>query len=93
MKTIQPGQIDWTGFKSVLMHTLIGAGLAAVLEIIHYFTNINFGVYSSIATPAIVFITAFVKKLAETYSVVVPNTPVSPNADTGSVTPDTTLNE
>jgi hypothetical protein len=72
------GQIDWTGFKSVLMHTLTGAGIAIVLALIDTLSHHNWGNLEPMAIPFFVFITAFVKKSAETYTVTTPEPITTP---------------
>jgi hypothetical protein len=94
MKIYKFGEIDWVGFKSVLIHILVGALVAAFIKILEYISGLDFGVWGNmLIMPAITGVTSFLKKLGETYSVVIPNTPVTPNADTGAVIPDTTLTE
>lgn len=69
MKTYTFGKIDWTGFKSVLDHTIVGAAFALALALVDTLSHHNWGDMQPIVIPLFVFITAFIKKLAETYSV------------------------
>lgn len=91
MKTLGIGQIDWTGIKSALAHAAIGLGLSALLVLIGVLQMYSYGVYTPIVAMAFVFIVGFIKKLAQRYSVALPNTTVPVTDATGPVTPDSTL--
>lgn len=87
LKTFGFGKIDFTGFKSVLMHTFWGAMVAIVLALIDTLSHHNWGDLQPFAIPLFTFLTALVKKTAETYSVTQPDTTVKVTDDTGAVTP------
>ena len=80
LKTLGFGQIDWTGLKSVLLHTLVGAALSLALVLIGIFQTYSYGIWTPLIMTGFVFVTAFIKKTAETYSVVVPVVPTPTNA-------------
>lgn len=87
IKTYGLGSIDWTGFKSVLQHLGWSLLLTALFVIVSYFQGHDFGVYQIISVPLGTFFAAYIKKLAETYSVTLPDTTVKVTDNTGAVTP------
>ncbi len=88
MKTLKFGQIEVNGLKSVLIHTAWGFLFAVILAILDTLSHHNWGDLQPFAVPVIVFLTAFVKKTAETYSVTAEDSTVKVTEDTGSVTPE-----
>lgn len=92
MKTFGFGSIDWTGFKSVLLHTFWAAVVAIVLALIDTLSHHNWGQLQPYLVPIFTFLVALVKKTAETYSVVPPDTTATVDESTGAVAPadDTT---
>lgn len=91
IKTFGFGSIDGTGFKSVLQHLGWSLLITALYVLLNYFQGHDFGVYQIIAVPLGTFLAAYLKKLAETYSVTVPDTTVKVTDDTGAVTPSTPI--
>lgn len=87
IKTFGFGQIDWTGFKSVLIHTLWAMLLTGLYVLLSYFQGHDFGVYQIIAVPAGTFLAGYLKKFAETYSVTLPDTTATVTDESGPIAP------
>ena len=66
------GQIDWTGVKSVLIHSAWIAILSVAWFLLSIVTKHDFGAYQTLAIWIIGTVSAFLKKLCETYQVAVP---------------------
>lgn len=88
MKTFGFGTINWTGFKSVLLHTFWAFVVAVLLALADTLSHRNWGSLQPYAIPLFTFVIAFIKKTAETYSVTPIDATVKVSDKTGSVTAD-----
>lgn len=68
------GQIDWNGVKSVLIHSSWVAVVSVVFYILTVLAHHDFGAYQTLAVWLIGTVSAFLKKLCETYEIPVPST-------------------
>ena len=64
MKTFGFGQIDWTGLKSVLIHSAWVVGMTLAFTLLNAFTPTT-----SIQIIIVGVVSSFLKKLCETYNV------------------------
>ena len=69
MKTIDNFQIEWVGFKKVLIHTLWVAVASIVAYGISALSAHNFGANQAVATILIGFVGTFAEKFFATYSI------------------------
>lgn len=66
---VPAGKIEWTGFKRVLIHTIIIAGVSALAYIVSLLQHFDFGSYQAIATVVLGFLVTLVEKLSAKYTV------------------------
>ena len=71
-KIISKWHIEWTGIKSVLIHSAWIAGISVATYLLHILGMHDFGTYTPIAVWVIGTASAFLKKLCEKYQVKVP---------------------
>lgn len=66
---VPAGKIEWSGFKRVLIHTLIIAGVSAFAYIFSLLQHFDFGGYQAIATVVLGFLGTLLEKLSAKYTV------------------------
>jgi hypothetical protein len=72
-KVVPNFSIDWTGFKSVLIHTAWVAGLSACVFLLSLAMGHDWGVYQPLMVVGFSFVGSFLKKYCEQYEVADPN--------------------
>lgn len=66
---VPAGKIDWSGFKRVLIHTAIIAGVSGFAYLLALAKGYDFGQYQAIATIILGFLGTLLEKLSNTYTV------------------------
>lgn len=82
IKTVGIGQIDWSGFKRVIVHTGLIALAAGVAYLISLAKGYDFGQYQALATIILGFVATFAEKFFGSYDVSVPIPPQPPQPPT-----------